>query len=298
MAKIIITGGNGFLGKKLQERLKMLQIEYNILCRNPTTENEYKWDLDNNYIDERVFEGVNAIIHLAGENIGTKRWTTTQKTKIIQSRVLGTRLLYQYLVTKNHQIKSFIAASGVGIYGNGDDKWQTEKSDFGTDFLAQVCIQWENEIQKINTLNIRTVILRTGVVLDRHNGAFPKMLKPIQYSFGTYFGNGKQYLSWIHIEDIIGIYIHLLLSNTLAGTYNAVAPNPVTNKIFISTLSKKIKKPMFPFGITKLTLKLLLGEMSDILLLSNRCCANKILDTSYTFKYPEFEVAVEDLLKQ
>lgn len=298
MHKVIITGGNGFIGKYLQVFFNSKNIEFNILTRTPKKNNEYQWDIENNFIDENVFKNVTAIIHLAGENVGTAKWTKKQKQIIIDSRVKSTALIHQYLSQNNHQIKIFIGASGVGIYGDGKDAWQTENTLLGNDFLANVCIAWEDEMKKIEALAIRTAIVRTGVVLAKDNGALQKIIKATKYTLGTYFADGMQYMPWIHIDDIVSIYYYLLTNEQMAGIFNAVAPNPITNKEFTEQLSSILKKPMLPFGVPAFLLQIALGEMSAIVLNSNRCSADKIIKAGYQFQYNHFEDALNNLLKK
>lgn len=296
MDKIIITGGNGFLGKYIQQLLIENNIEFNILTRQPKNKNEYEWNIENNFIDLKVFDGATAIIHLAGENVGEKRWTTNQKEKILKSRTDSTILLFNYLSKNKHTIETYIGASGSGIYGDGKDEWQFEDTKAGNDFLSNVCKAWENGHQKIEQLGIRTIILRTGVVLDAKNGALKKIITATKYSLGTYFGNGNQFMPWIHIKDIVGIYYFVLMNRDISGIFNAVAPNPVTNKAFSNAVAKQLKKPMMPIGVPELSLKILLGEMSEVLLNSNRCNASKIIDAGYQFEFENLDEAIKNLI--
>ncbi|QQR98818.1 MAG: TIGR01777 family protein [Sphingobacteriales bacterium] len=298
MPKIIITGGNGFIGKSLQYLLKQNDIEFNILTRNPKKENEYRWNIEDGYIDENVFNNATAIIHLAGENIGSKRWSSAQRKLIIDSRVNSTKLLYNFLSKQKHTINTFIGASGAGIYGDGKDTWQNEDTAAGNDFLADVCVAWESEAKKMQSLNIRTAILRTGIVLDKDYGVLPKIIQSTKYSIGTYFSDGKQYMPWIHLDDIIAIYLYTIQNNNISGIFNAVAPNPVSNKEFSDKISLKLEKHLPPIAVPSFALKIALGEMVIILLNSNRCSANKIINAGYQFKYINLDNALDNLLIQ
>lgn len=296
MTKVILTGGNGFIGKHLQKALNQKGIPFSILTRSPKADNEFLWNIEEQYIDTKVFDGATCIIHLAGENIGQKRWTSTQKQKIIESRVKSTELLYKYLSQIKHQITSFIAASGASYYGEGNATWQDETLPNGQGFLAEVAQQWETSSLKMATLGIPTYCLRTGVVLDKHEGAFPKLLLPIKYNMGVYFGNGLQYLPWIHINDIVDAYLFFLLQQPKSGIYNVVSPNPISNKELTQILAKRLNKFYFPFGIPKFILKTILGDMAEVLLISNRCSANKIIEAGFQFKFTTIDEALNDLL--
>lgn len=298
MSKIIITGGSGFIGKSLQSLLNQNNIEFNILTRNPKKENEYRWNIEDGYIDKNVFNNATAIIHLAGENIGAKRWSSTQKKLIVDSRVNSTKLLYNFLRKHKHTINTFIGASGAGIYGDGKDTWQNEDTAAGNDFLADVCVAWEAETKKMQSLDIRTVILRTGIVLDKNYGVLPKIIQSTKYSVGTYFSDGQQYMPWIHLNDIASIYLYTLQNNNIFGIFNAVAPNPISNKEFVEKISLKLEKYVPPIAVPTFALKIALGEMVIILLNSNRCSANKIIDAGYQFKYTTLDNALDNLLIQ
>jgi hypothetical protein len=296
MQKIIITGGTGLVGKRLSTLLEEKGYDVNILCRDPKNPNEYKWNTDENYIDEKVFENATAIIHLAGAGVADKRWTDERKKEIIESRTKSTQLLFNFLAKGNHQVTSFISASAVGYYGDRENELLTEASSNGTGFLAEVCKLWENEVEKISTLNIAVSKIRIGIVLSKDGGALPKLDLPIKFGIGAYIGSGKQYVPWIHIDDLCHIFIHLLEHSNLTGTvYNGCAPDIKTNKQMSQTIAHVLHRPFIPFPAPEFILNIALGEMASMLLMSNNCTSQKIISTGFSFQYPTLEMALKNI---
>ena len=295
MAKVIITGGTGLVGRRLSELLITKGFEVNILTRYPKNSNDYKWDVSQNLIDESVFKDAIAIFHLAGAGITEKRWSDERKKKILESRTEPTQLLYNYLSKNKHSILTFISASAVGFYGNGKDELLTEESPNGTDFLATVCKQWEEEAEKITSLNIRVIKVRIGIVLSKNGGALSKLDLPIRFGIGAYLGDGKQFVPWIHIDDLCNIFIHLLENKILHGAYNGCAPDIKTNKQMSETIAKALHRPFIPMPAPVFFLKTILGEMSSLLLMSNNCSSHKILQSGFQFRYPILIKALENI---
>ncbi|HUM51919.1 MAG TPA: TIGR01777 family oxidoreductase [Chitinophagales bacterium] len=298
MKKIIISGGTGLVGKRLTTLLKEKGYEVNILCRNPKNPNEYKWNIEANFIDEKVFENAIAIIHLAGAGVADKRWTDERKQEIIDSRVKSTQLLFQYLAKEKHQIQTFISASAVGFYGDRKNELLIEASSNGTGFLAEVCQLWENEVEKIASLNIAVSKIRIGIVLSKDGGALPKLDFPIRFGIGAYIGNGKQFVPWIHIDDLCQIFIHLLKHKNIKSTYNACAPDVKTNKKMSQTIAHVLHRPFIPFPAPSFIIKTVLGEMANMLLMSNNCTADKIKNTGFVFQFPTLEKALENIYQK
>lgn len=298
MKKIIITGGTGLVGKRLTILLKEKGYEVNILCRNPKQPNEYKWNIEANFIDEKVFENAIAIIHLAGAGVADKRWTDERKQEIIDSRVKSTQLLFQYLAKGKHQIQSFISASAVGFYGDRKNELLTEASANGTGFLAEVCQLWENEVEKIASINIAVSKIRIGIVLSKDGGALPKLDFPIRFGIGAYIGNGKQFVPWIHIDDLCQIFIHLFEHKNQNSTYNACAPDVKTNKEMSKTIAHVLHRPFIPFPAPEFVLKTVMGEMATMLLMSNNCTSKKIQQTGFVFQFPTLEKALENIYQK
>ncbi|WP_166385168.1 TIGR01777 family oxidoreductase [Polaribacter sp. 11A2H] len=291
MAKIIITGGTGLVGKRLSKLLIDKNHEVVILSRNPKEENEFKWDISSNYIDEIALLDTDYIIHLAGAGIADKRWTKERKQIIIDSRVKSANLLYDKINELKINLKGFISASGVGYYGAvTTDKIYEETDKAGTDFLGDVCQKWENAAQQFSTKNIPVTILRTGVVLTDNGGALDKMKTPII----TPLGSGKQFLPWIHLDDLCAIYIKAIDDN-LEGVFNAVAPEHHTSKTFSKELAKSIGKPYLGIGVPSFMLKLVFGDMAKILLEGSKISAKKIEKNGYSFRFKTLKKALNNL---
>ena len=295
MQKVIIAGGTGLVGGRLTQLLQDKGYLVNILCRNPKTANEYKWNLNENDIDEKVFVDASAIIHLAGAGVADKRWTKERKKEIIDSRTKSTQLLYNYLSKGNHSVQSFISASAVGFYGDRGDELLTEDTSNGTGFLAEVCQYWENEAEKFTSLNIAVSKIRIGIVLSKNGGALPKLDFPIKFGIGAYISDGKQYVPWIHIDDLCNIFIHLLEHTNLHSTYNACAPDIKTNKEMSAEIARVLHRPFIPFPAPAFILKAVMGEMADMLLMSTNCSAQKIMETGFIFQYPTLKAALENI---
>ena len=297
METILITGGTGLIGNQLGFLLKNNGYRVTILSRKHTEDpNSYVWDLDTDFIEEKAIKEADYIIHLAGAGIADERWTKKRKKKLIDSRVNSTNLLYKKVAQLNPSLKAFIAASGIGYYGAvTSEKIYAENDKAGADFLATICKLWENESMKFNTLNIRTVILRTGIVLSKKGGALEKISQPIKLGLGAALGSGKQYMPWIHIDDLCKMYLDGIENTKLNGPYNAVAPEQITNKQFTQnvalSLHKKIRLPNVPSFV----LKTLLGKMSIILLEGSRVSSEKIVASKFYFKFNLLKEALKDI---
>ena len=298
MRKVIITGGTGLVGKRLSELLKQHGYKVNILCRNPKKTDEYKWNVEEGYMDESAFEGTEIIVHLAGAGVADHRWTDSRKKEIIDSRVASTRLLFKYLSKKTHAIKSFISASAVGYYGDRKNELLTEDDSAGTGFLAEVCRLWEQEADTIGTLNIPVSKIRIGIVLSKDGGALPKLDFPVKFGIGAYIGNGKQYVPWIHIDDLCNMFIHLIHHPEANGIYNACAPDIKTNREMSATIAQVLRRPFIPFPAPAFVIKTVMGEMATMLLMSNNCSSKKIIDTGFDFQYPTLNLALENIYRK
>jgi uncharacterized protein (TIGR01777 family) len=285
--QVLITGATGMIGKALSKVLLQKGYKVSMLSRKakpiPNTR-VFLWNVDNQTIDTGCFEGVSTIIHLAGENIAGGRWTDKRKQQILNSRVMATKLLYEGLASTTHQVDTIISASAVGFYGNRGDEILSESSAQGHGFLAETCAKWEDAVDQGQNLGLRVVKLRTGVVLDKHEGGLPVMAKPVQLFMGAALGTGKQWVPWIHLHDLINMYV-IALETQLTGTYNACAPQPVTNRTLTMELAKVLKRPFWPLNVPAPLIKTLMGEMSAIALNSNNTSAQKILDAGFKFRY-------------
>ncbi len=295
-SNILITGGTGLLGNHLKKLFAEKNYHVNILSRNPgNTENVFLWNVEDKFIDTEVFKEAETIIHLAGTSIAEKRWTAKRKKEIIESRTTSTELLYEKLKTTPHRVKTFISASAIGIYGDMNDKWANEDQLPGTDFSANVCKQWEASVNRISELGIRVVILRIGIVLAKDGGALPQLALPVKLFVGSALGSGKQYVSWIHIDDLCNVFLKAMNDEKINGVYNAVAPDPVSNKAFTKALAKILHRPMWPVRVPSFILRMLLGEKAAIILTSQRVSSKKIISAGFNFQFKNLEDALENI---
>ena len=296
MNTILISGGTGLIGRRLSYLLKAKGYKIHLLSRECNPKNlfpTFLWNINQYTIDDSAFNGVSHIIHLTGAGVANKRWTNKRKNEILDSRVDSTNLLYDTVKRLEVPLKSFVAASATGYYGSTTtDKIFKETNKPGNDFLSKVCELWEKAINQFEHLKIRTVILRTGIVLSNEGGALKKMTTPVI----TSIGNGKQFMPWIHIDDLCELYIKGIEDNKFQGVYNAVSTEHITNFSFSKVLSKIVKKPFIPFMAPKVLLKIALGEMSSIILNGNRVSAEKIKQAGFKFKFENLNKALKNLL--
>ncbi|WP_457618592.1 TIGR01777 family oxidoreductase [Lutibacter sp.] len=249
--------------------------------------------MNENYIDIKAITTSDYIIHLAGAGIANKRWSKSRKKGLIDSRIKTTNLLYEKVKELNPNLKGFIAASGIGFYGAiTSSKIFTEKDENGGDFLSLVCKLWEKASNQFNTLSIRTVIFRTGIVFSKNGGALQKIIKPIKLGFGSPIGSGNQFMPWIHLEDLCNMYIEAIENPSLKGIYNAVAPQHITNKFLTQEITKILKMKIWLPKIPSLVFKIIFGEMAIILLKGSRVSSDKISKTGFKFKFPDLESAL------
>ncbi len=300
MSKILITGGSGLIGQHLTHLLLSQGHQVNWLSRsskNIPNVAVFEWDINKQTIDKKAFEGVEVLIHLAGEGIADKRWTKKRKQQIITSRTESTQLLNNTLKTIKHSVKQIICASAIGYYGDGGETMLDEDSKNGIGFLAESVRIWEEATEQFSLLVPAFSTLRFGIVLAKEGGAFPEIMMTKKFGILPVFGNGKQIYSWIHVDDVCGI-ITYVLNNKITGLFNAVAPNPVTQKQFMQATKKEIKGLGILFPVPAFGLRILLGKMSDTILISQNISAKKILEKGYQFKYSELNAALVNLLKK
>ncbi|WP_430400290.1 TIGR01777 family oxidoreductase [Flavobacterium sp.] len=300
--KVLITGATGLVGNGLIKILLQNGISVNYLTtsRNKiANETNYKgffWNPIAGEINENAFDEVDVIVHLAGANVAS-RWTNSYKQEIIESRVKSTKLLYKTLDKINHQVKQVISASAIGIYPNSlNQVYQEDFSKVDDSFLGRVVNHWENEVAEFEKLSIKVLKIRIGIVLAKEGGALQKMTQPIRYGLGSSFGTGEQFQSWIHLQDLVNVF-YFAITHKLEGVYNAVSPYPVTNKELTKAIAKQLNKPLFLPNIPKFVMKLLLGEMHEILFSSQNVSSRKLLDKGFQFKYAALDKALQDLLK-
>lgn len=294
---ILLTGGTGLIGNKLTRQLLAKGYRVSHLSRRPGKDPRVKtflWDVGKGEIDEHCTDGVDIIIHLAGAGIAEKRWTDERKKELIDSRTKSIGLIYQLLRAKKNTVTAVLSASAIGYYSDRGSELMTEDSAPSNDFMARCCVAWEAAVDEGSTLNLRIVKFRTGVVLD-NGGALKQMELPVKLYAGSPLGSGKQWVSWIHRQDVIDMYLAAIENETYSGVYNMVAPNPVTNKQLTAAIAKQLHKPLWAPNVPAFVLKLLMGEMSTVVLGSTKVSAQKIEKAGYRFKYPDLEAALKEI---
>lgn len=292
---ILVTGATGLIGSSLVPLLSVRGHHVTRLTRTPQIANDVAWDPEKDRLEESLLEAQDVVVHLAGENIAGY-WTEEKKEKILQSRLQGTRLLVDRMLKTKNRPGTFIAASAIGYYGDRDEDLLTEEATPGKGFLAEVCRAWEETLKPLEHAGVRVVIPRIGVVLSPRGGALKAMKIPFLCGLGGRIGSGRQYLSWIAIDDVCGLIHHAVCDDRLVGPVNAVAPNPVSNREFTETLARVLRRPAF-FPVPAAAAKLLLGELAqELLLASLRVSAHKALGAGYVFQYSDLEPALRYLL--
>jgi hypothetical protein len=295
---VLVSGATGLIGSALAPFLSTLGHDVRRLVRSGPAKggNEVFWDPARGTIDAGALDGLDAVVHLAGENIAGGRWTEKQKGRIRDSRVQGTRLLCQTLAGLKQPPRTLICASAIGYYGDRGDELLAENSTSGANFLAEVCRQWEQAAEPAVKAGLRVVHLRFGVVLSAGGGALAKMLLPLRLGVGGRIGSGRQYMSWITLDDAVGAIGHALITDSLRGPVNAVTPHPVTNLEFTKTLGKVLSRPTI-LPLPAAAARLVLGQMADELLLASaRVVPTRLLESGYAFRFPQLEPALRHVL--
>ena len=299
--RALVTGATGFVGPRL---LRLLDRPV-VLSRDPArarprighlVDRIVRWDPLHGPPPQEAFEGVDAVLHLAGESVAAGRWTTARKAMIRDSRVIGTRNLVQGIVQAATKPRVLVSASAVGYYGDRGEEELTESARPADDFLARVCVEWEQEALAAETAGVRVALARTGIVLGSGaGGALEKMLTPFRLGAGGPLGNGRQWMPWIHVADLARLYLHAAETTSIVGPMNAVAPNPVRNSEFTKVLARQLHRPAFMpapyFG-----LRLVFGEFAQVLFASQRVIPRVALDTGFVFQYPELPGALREIL--
>lgn len=298
---VLISGGSGFVGRHLTDFLLKEGYTVSILSRSekkPVGDiSYYKWDVAGNFIDEAAVLNADYIIHLAGENIVGKRWTAKRKAELIDSRVQSAHLIYTVLKKNNKKVDAFISASAIGIYGavNGEEIC-TEETPAATDFLGTVCQKWEAAADEFRALEIRTVKIRTGMVLGKNEGFLAQLVPIFKRGLGSALGSGKQYMPWIHINDLCAIYFEAVENSNMHGSYNAAINDNTNNTIFSKTLAKIIGYSIWLPNVPSFLIKLAMGEMAKLILTGRRISSEKIEKTGFQFQFKNLETAMKDCL--
>lgn len=299
--KILITGATGLIGRPLCRALTAEGHTVIALSRDPDKAGDleaakvFRWQAQSGPPPAEALGAIDAVVHLAGEPIAARRWTDEQKRRIRDSRVISTRHLVNGIRAASPRPAVLISSSAVGFYGDRGDERLDEDSKPGTGFMPDVCREWEAEAARASEDAIRVVVVRTGVVLARKGGALEKMLPPFKLGVGGRIGSGRQWFPWIHLDDIVEIFRYAIFSPALDGPVNGVAPAVVTNKEFTRHLARALARPAL-FPVPEFVLRLMFGEMADVLLGSQRVAPRRLLDSTYEFQYPELLPALADLV--
>ncbi len=301
--RALVTGATGFVGKRLLSKLDRPVV----LSRNVAkAENSlakygakaFPWNPQEQPAPAEAFDGIDAVFHLAGEPVAEGRWTAAKKERLRESRVVGTRNLVTTLRALGNRPKVLVSASAVGYYGNRGDEQLDEKSPPRNDFLAEICTSWEREAIEAREFGMRVVPIRVGIVLGEGGGAMSKMVTPFHFGLGAPLGNGKQYMPWIHLDDLVEMMLFAATHEHVTGALNGSAPNPVTNREFTNTLGKVLGRPTFMPGVPRFALRTMIGEFADVLLTSQRAFPAAAVAAGYRFGYPELEPALRQILKK
>ena len=309
MSTILITGGTGLIGKPLAKSLVALGHEVFILSRTkPATSPDPKisfsiWDPEKGVIDRELVGRADYIVHLAGAGVADKRWTKKRKEEIVQSRVKSGELLVKTLKETDHHVKALISASAIGWYGEDpsipNPRPFTETDKASPDFLGKACLLWEKSLDGLNDTPVRVVKFRTGIVLSMEGGALKEFAKPLKAGLATILGSGKQVISWIHIDDMVRLYLDAIKDESIKGVFNAVAPVPVSNKELVLKLAELERKNFFiPVHVPGFALKIAMGEMSTEVLKSTTVNCDKLHVAGYTFLFPTIDAALGALVKR
>ncbi len=298
--KYLITGGSGLIGSELTKLLLDKNEDVNWLTsskKNKIGVKSFNWNIYTNQIDENCFQDVDVIIHLAGAGIADKKWTANRKKELIDSRIKSTQLLFETLKRRQNKPKSIICASAIGIYKNQNNHLLNEESEIGTDFLADLTNQWEIEVNKFETIGIRVVKIRTGIVLSSDGGYLKSVAAPAKYGLSAALGNGKMITSWIHITDMAHLFLFAAKNEKMQGVYNAVAPNPVSNHEMTKQIAKALNSPFFLPNIPAFLLKIAFGEMAAVILMSQNISSKKIEKADFKFEFEDIKDALKNIFK-
>jgi uncharacterized protein (TIGR01777 family) len=301
MAKVLITGGSGSIGKYLVPRLLFKGHQVSIIGRSKTDipgVESFIWDLNKEELDERALIDITHIIHLAGAGIADKSWSPARKKEILESRVKPLQMLAKTLQSRNQRIKAIISSSAVGYYGGlTSDEIFSEESSSATDFLGTTCRMWEDAVQVFKPVADREVRVRTSVVLMKEAGALPKLVTPTKLGLGAAIGSGNQWMPWIHVQDLVELFVQAVENTNLNGPYNVAAPEHANQNTMIKKIGKALNRPTFLPPVPKFLIKTVMGEMSTVVTDGSRVSNQKLIDSGFEFEFPKLQRALNDLLK-
>lgn len=295
--RVLITGGRGLVGRHLCDALVGRGYRVHVLTRSAEAEDtaqvrHFAWDVETGQIDPECLQGVAYIVHLAGESIGALPWSNRRKKAIADSRIDSIAILYRQMEMTPNEVKAVVSASASGYYGDRGDELLAEDQPPQEGFLGSTCARWEKAVQDGERWGLRTVSLRSGVVLTADGGMYGKLRFPARIGLGVVFGNGRQYLPWIHVEDAVQAYIHAMENADMSGAYNLVAPEQVTNAAFTKQVASHFGKSVWAPPVPAFVLKAVMGQMSELVLDSTRASADKLLRSGFEFRYPTLATAI------
>lgn len=306
MKTVMITGGTGLIGQELTQLLTEVGYQVIIMGRqrpqSPSRDPKVKyaqWDVKNQTMDVQALQEADYIVHLAGANVAAQRWSAARKQEILNSRTRSSQLIVDMLGRHPNKVTKVISAAATGFYGESYTRTFTEEDSPADDFLGTTCVAWENSIKPVQDLGKKLVIFRTGITLSRAGGALAEFYRPLRLGVAAILGSGEQWVSWIHVHDLVRLYLNAIVNDSLEGIFNAVAPNPVTNERLVLAMAQAARNKNFvPVHAPAFALKLILGEMSVEVLKSCKVSSRKVEDTGFQFSYPAIDDAMDQLFKQ
>jgi uncharacterized protein len=296
MPTTLLAGGSGLIGKRLSEILRAQGHSVRLLTRTPRGEGQFAWNPAAGTLDEAALEGVDFVVNLAGAGIADRRWTAARKRELVQSRVQSAEVLRRAFEREAKRPRAYVSASAIGFYGNsGEDLMLETSAPADQSFMVECCQKWEQAADAVAALGIRTVKLRIGVVLATEGGALAEFVKPLRFGLGTYFADGQAWYSWIHRDDVCRAFVWALENESVEGIFNAVAPQPVRNRDLVQATARAMRQPVLMLPAPAFALRLMLGEMSAVVLNSNRVSAEKIERAGFQFDFPTLEGALGEI---
>ncbi|MBK6994418.1 MAG: TIGR01777 family protein [Lewinellaceae bacterium] len=293
---ILIAGGSGLIGSRLTEMLHSQGHTVRLLSRSPKGIGQFFWNPATDEMDAEALQDVDYVVNLAGAGIADKRWTAARKKELIESRVKSAATLYRAMERMAMRPKAYLSAAAVGIYGNSGETWiREDTAPFDQSFMVECCQNWESSADEMLRLGIRTVKFRIGVVLAKEGGALAEIVKPLRFGLGAYFGNGQAWWPWIHRDDVCGAFIWAIENQAVEGVFNLCTPDPARGKDLVKATAKAMKQPAVFLPAPAFVLRLIFGEMSAVILNSNRVSSEKLTQAGFEFQWPKLNAALRDI---